>query len=305
MTEEKRLDFAPFAVRLAALWVAAGAFFKLFKGGPADLPAVLHELPIEIDLFFKLAVGIELAIVFTALLRPKLGWLPLVALFAVFDVILVQAMSSGAESCGCFGSDIKIAPWMMLTIDSVLIVAILAARPWRSTAKPVGPFALVPALVVISLITPFPYIGNQSLEGSEGGAKKEVADLRWLDFGMRDWKDQLIYDTKFAQVFPNEVETLPTDGLYVFWRWDCSHCAKHLQQLADGDDGLRPIVLIRLKQDHDNDENRAVMAMPQGGHVTELSLPAGTQYILETPADFVLEGGMVVSVREGIKDDEG
>jgi hypothetical protein len=32
-----------------------------------------------------------------------------------------------------------------------------------------------------------------------------------------------------------------------------------------------------------------------------LTLPKGPQYLIETPADFQLEGGVVQSVREGIK----
>lgn len=305
MTDSKRTDLTPLFVRLAALWVAAGALFKLFAGSPADLPAILHELPMETALVFKLAIGIELSIVCAALLRPALGWLPIVALFAVFDVILAYVMSSGAESCGCFGSSITIAPWMMMLIDTVLLLAVLASKPWKSESKGLGPMALVPVLAIVSLILPFPYIGEQSLEKSDDGSTPDIAELRWLDIKVESWKDQLIYDTPFATIFPDEVETLPTDGKYVFWRWDCSHCADHLQEMADMDDGMNPIVLIRLMQDHDNEENRAVLAMPTGGHVTELSLPAGTQYILETPAEFLLEGAMVVSAKEGVRSEEG
>ncbi|MFT7668110.1 MAG: hypothetical protein ACI8X5_000797 [Planctomycetota bacterium] len=300
MSEEKRFDLTPISVRLAALWVAAGALFKLIAGSPADLPAVLHDLPIEVSLFFKIAIGIELAIVCTALLRPTWGWLALVALFAVFDVVLAIVMASGAESCGCFGSSVTIAPWVMMAIDTLLLLGILASRPWKSETKAVGPAGLTLALAAVALIIPFPYIGEQALQSSEDGAVTEVEDLRWLEIDVESWTDQLIYDSEFAKIFPTEVETLPTDGLYIFWRWDCDHCASHLQQLADGDDGMSPIVLIRLMQEHDNDENGAVTAMPVGGHVTELSLPAGTQYIIQTPAEFILEGGMIVSATEGV-----
>jgi hypothetical protein len=305
MSKENRLDLTPFTVRLAAIWVAAGALFKLLAGSPADLPAVLHELPLEGALFFKLAIGIELAIVWIALLRPTIGWLPIVALFAVFDVILALVMNSGAESCGCFGSSVTIAPWVMMTIDSVLLLAVLLSRPWKSEAKGIGPALLVPVLVVASLVLPFPYIGEQSLQATEEGAAPDVAELRWLEIDVESWKDQAIYDTDFATLFADRIFELPTDGRYIFWRWDCSHCAEHLQQMANGDDGMSPLVLIRLKQDHDNDENRAVLAMPTGGHVTELDLPAGTQYIIETPAEFILEGGTVVSATEGIRVEEG
>ncbi len=301
MTDETRRDFSPIAVRLAALWVAAGALFKLFAGTPADLPKVLHELPIGVELFFKLAIGIELAIVFTALLKPKLGWLPLAALFVVFDVVLAIALSAGAESCGCFGSSITIPPQVMMGIDTVLLIAILATKPWASASDGFGPVIAVPVLAVASLVAPFPIVGDQSIEVTEEGEATDLTDLRFVVIEPEKWKDQLVYDTDFAALFPAEIETLPTDGLYIFWRWDCDHCAEHLQHLADTDDMSGPIVMIRLNQATDTDTNQAVFAMPTGGHVTHLELPVGPQYVVETPADFVLEGGMVVSAREGIE----
>jgi len=304
MSDKKRFDLTPFTVRLAALWVAAGALFKLLAGSPADLPQVLHELPLDVALVFKGAIGIELAIVCAALLRPTLGWLPMVLLFAVFDAVLVPIIASGAESCGCFGSSVTIPPEVMLTIDSVLLLGILLGRPWKSKAASYGPAWLVPALALVCLVLPFPYIGEQKLATPADGEAQDIGGMRWVPIELEGWKDQLIYDTGFATLFPEEVETLPIDGRYVFWRWDCSHCAEHLQVMAEGDPGTEPIVLIRLEQETDNDENRAVLAMPAGGHVTELSLPAGPQYIVETPAEFVLEGGVVVSAREGIKTED-
>jgi hypothetical protein len=289
MPDEKRLDLTPITVRLAALWVAAGAFFKLFAGTPNDLPPVLHDLPMSIDLFFKLAIGIELTIVFAALLRPRLGWLPLVALFVVFDVILAVAMSEGAESCGCFGSTIAIPPWVMMLIDTVLLIAVLIGKPWASRTRTYGPVAAIPLLAIAAMIAPFLIVGGQA--------------PRYVVIEPESWKDQLVYDTPFAELFPSEIETLPTDGLYVFWRWDCDHCAEHLRELADADDLSTPIVLVRLMQSHDNEENRAVLAMPTGSHVTKLSLPPEQQYVIETPAEFVLEGGVVVSAREGIREE--
>lgn len=300
MPADRRTDLTPLAVRAAALWLAAGALFKLFAGTPADLPPVLHDLPISIDLFFKLAIGIELSLVSAAFLRPKLAWLPMVAMFLVFDAILAMVLSSGAASCGCFGSSITIPPGVMMGIDSVLLIGILLTKPWSSEAKGLGPALLLPGFLVVVVALPFLYIGDTTIQVDEETGSFNPESVRYIVIEPTSWKDQLIYDTDFASLFPAEVETLPTDGRYIFWRWTCDHCATHLQELADTDDGSSPIVLVRLTEDQDNDENRAVLAMPTGGHVTELALPAGPQYVIETPADFLLEGGVVVSAREGI-----
>lgn len=301
MTQASRRDLTPLAVRAAALWLAAGALFKLFAGTPADLPAVLHDLPLSTDLFFKLAIGVELSLVCAAVLRPRLAWLPMVALFLVFDAILAIALSQGAESCGCFGSSVTIPPAVMMAIDSVLLLAILATRPWQSTSSGIGPAPALPLLVAACLALPFPYIGSTEIQVDEETGTFNPEEVRYVVIEPETWKDQLVYDTDFARLFPAEVETLPTDGLYVFWRWTCDHCAEHLQALADTDDGSRPIVLVRLIEDQDSPENQAVLAMPTGGHVTELSLPAGPQYVIETPAEFILEGGMIVSATEGVR----
>jgi hypothetical protein len=301
MTQPSRKDLTPLAVRAAALWLAAGALFKLFAGTPADLPAVLHELPIPTDLFFKLAIGVELSLVCAAVLRPRLAWLPMVALFLLFDGILAVALSQGAESCGCFGSSVTIPPAVMMGIDSVLLVGILLTRPWLSTSAGVGPAPLLPALVAACLVLPFPWIGSAEIQVDEETGGFDAQKVRYVMIEPESWKDQLVYDTDFARLFPEAIETLPTDGLYVFWRWTCDHCAEHLQRLADTDDGSRPIVLVRLTEAQDTPENRAVLAMPTGGHVTELALPVGPQYVIETPAEFVLEGGVVVSAEEGVR----
>lgn len=301
MTTESRKDLTPLAVRVAAVWLAAGALFKLFAGTPADLPAVLHDLPIPTDLFFKLAIGIELSIVCAAVLRPRLAWLPMAGLFLVFDAVLAVALSQGAESCGCFGSSVTIPPAVMMGIDSALLVAILLTRPWSSTSAGLGPAPLLPVLVAASLVLPFPYIGSTAIQVDEESGGFDAQKVRYVVIEPESWKDQLVYDTDFARLFPAEINTLPTDGLYVLWRWTCDHCAEHLQELADTDDGSRAIVLVRLVEEQDSEENRAVTAMPSGGHVTELSLPAGPQYVVETPAEFVLEGGVVVSAREGVR----
>jgi hypothetical protein len=299
MSSDSRTDFSPTAIRLGALWVLAGALFKLIAGTPADLPPVLHELPVSIDLFFKVAIGIELALVATAFLRPKLAWIPLVGLYLVFGGIL--SMSLGEDSCGCFGSSITIPPSVMMGIDTLLLLAILISKPWKSESKGIGPLALLPLLVLGLLVFPTFYVGDQSIQVvEEGEAAPAIEDQRYVILEVESWKDQLIYDTDFAALFPEQIETLPTEGLFMFWRWDCDHCAEHLVELTNSDDMSKPIVLIRLNQDSDTPENRAVMVMPTGGHVTELELPAGPQYVVTTPAEFELEGAMVVRAEEGI-----
>ena len=118
MTQEPQADASPalpaLAVRLAAAWVLAGALFKLFLGTPADLPpTVVDASPLGLAETYRTAIGIELAVVFLALVRPGTAWPLVVGMYAVFEVVLGAQLAAGAESCGCFGSKVTLTPLQM------------------------------------------------------------------------------------------------------------------------------------------------------------------------------------------------
>jgi hypothetical protein len=308
MDTPQRKDLTPLVVRLAVLWVAAGALFKLFAGTPADLPPVVRQSPLGLDLTFKLAIGIELAITLAALLNPRLAWSAVVALFLVFEGVLIAVAMEGAESCGCFGSSIAIPPTVMMAVDGVLLLAILASRPWKSEAKALLPLPGLVVTTLVSMLAPFFIIGTQELQSTpseEGSAPNtEVQTLRYVELHMDTWEGQMIYDTELATLLGPAIDTVPIDGTAVIYRATCDHCAMHLEELAMSDDGSRPIILIRIPDDSATEENTVVRTVPVGGHVTQLTLPEGPQYLVETPADFQLEGAVISAPREGIKVDE-
>ena len=307
MTDHRPRDFAPLAVRLAVLWLVAGSLFKLFAGTPADLPPVLLDaLPkAQWGLLLKVAIAAELSITCAALLRPRLAWPAVLAIYAVFEAVLVFGLLAGDESCGCFGARIIIPPAVMMGIDGFFLLGILLSRPWRSRAEPIGPFLLIPIAAVACTVLPFWYIGEQGgvkppPTGPDGAGAPSETDIRWVVLDILKWTDQFIYDTELAGVMP-DLETMPIDGLYVFYRPDCEHCAQHLQELAMMDDGSQPIVLMRIEEKNQGDPQ--ALTLPIGGHVIETTLVKGPQYLLETPAEFYLEGGLVKKPREGIKFD--
>jgi hypothetical protein len=302
MQDKQRKDLAPLFIRLAVLWVAAGALFKLFAGSPNDLPPMVKDFPLGADLTFKLAIAIELTITFAALLRPRTAWPAVIALFLVFEVILM--MMTG-ESCGCFGSKITIPPMVMLGIDGALTIAILASKPWKSEAKPLAPIAAVIVTSMVAIAAPFLIIGSQEMPDLGSGEANvdaaDVEDMRWVEFDMASWDGQMIYDIELAALLGSEIDALPIDATCVIYRRTCDHCATHLEELAMSDDGTRPFVLIRIP---DDEGTTLVNTLPMGGHVTMLTLPEGPAYLLETPAGFELEGAIIQSAVEGIEVDE-
>ena len=61
-----------------------------------------------------------------------------------------------------------------------------------------------------------------------------------------------------------------------------------------------PFVFLEIPEPALAEEQRIVRVFPQGGHVTHVRLPEGTDYLLTTPADFEVQEAVVTAVREGI-----
>ena len=93
---------------------------------------------------------------------------------------------------------------------------------------------------------------------------------------------------------------LPLDGLWVFWRSTCDHCAAHLKHLAETETGTTLITLVRLEEPTDTEANRVVHELPSGNFVQQALLPPIVNYVIETPAELELEGGKVVAARQGV-----
>ncbi|MCA9001436.1 MAG: hypothetical protein KDB61_05905, partial [Planctomycetes bacterium] len=150
---------ARLAIFLCMAWLLMGALFKLLKGSPADLPPQIVEIsPWDSYNTFRGAIAIELCIAAIALLWPRLGWFFLTAIYLVFLGVLGKLVAAGAESCGCMGSSVKLAPWMMMSIDGTLLLLMLWSRPWKSLPKTSKPMLRLVALVpifVVSFIAPW------------------------------------------------------------------------------------------------------------------------------------------------------
>lgn len=312
-TDDKKRagSLARAALSLAALWILAGALFKLLEGSPNDLPPIVREtLDMDLGLKYRLAIGIELAIAATALLRPGLGWLLVVAQLIVFDVVL--GFSLDQESCGCFGSTIPITPGQMMAIDTVLLIAVLAGRPWRGFGGFKAPLPFVAGVAAFGMALPWildrqvdpqdgpglsPSDENGTGDGPGQGQNGEK-DGGWVDFAVKDWEGKVVHETPLAKYLnPDE---LPGTGLYVLWRWTCDHCAEHLEVLAEREQGDRMIALIRLEEEGDHEGNRAVFQKPSGPFVFEASLPPVVDYVVTTPAELHVEGYTIQMGEEGV-----
>jgi hypothetical protein len=286
-----RSRFASIVVRLAGTWILAGAVAKLFLGTPKDLPALVLKLsPFGIDLTFHLVIGVELAMVCLTWILPGLAWPLVFALFAFFDFILVSQLLAGASSCGCFGATIHVSPWLMLSVDSALILGLLASRPWssmrRTTGRGVPYFA---AGLAVSFALPWLLIrAPQAVPGSAPSGYIVLDPPKWVNRPIYEIEDL----TRWV-----DAEKLPTDGRVVLWRQGCEHCAAHLRLMAGRDEPSVPILLLQIRDDLK--DSRAVDLMPDGPNVTHAEFPENQQVILQTPWELHVSGGVVTAALDG------
>jgi len=275
-TTSQESPLAHWVLRLCALWLSAGT--------PDLLPAVIrNHTPLSLNLTYTLVIGIEFALVALCFLRPRQAWPLMLALFAFFDLVLTTQIAAGEKSCGCFGDGPKISPKLMMAVDSALFVGLLAMKPWATIRAAGAGLGLVLGAFVLAFAMPAIKIRERT-----SGTVEKPPEYVVLD--PKHWVGHSVYDiAELTRWVP--AENLPTDGQIVLWRQGCDHCAKHLREMANGDKGEHPIVMIQIQDDLES--SRVVDAMPEGAHVTHFELPKGMKIVLQTPWDVTVAGGDV------------
>ena len=148
---------------LAGLMLLIGSILKVHQ---LITEPVVSDGFWESWLFFVIQIPLELGLgiwLLSGLFR-KACWLITVVCFAGFIAVILQKISAGATSCGCFGV-VKVGPQITLfTIDVPLFVLLLIFRPkgcklmpppWPSAAHFFSvaiPTAIILPLVVIVLV---------------------------------------------------------------------------------------------------------------------------------------------------------
>jgi hypothetical protein len=286
-----RSFLGPAVVRLAALWILTGALFKLFVGTPNDLPMPVRDfadaLGVSLTTIFRLAIAIELTIAVPALLRPRLLWPLVAAQLAVFCAILVPIALKGAASCGCFGSKVTIPPWVMFAIDATLLVAILAARPWRSAPKRRTLWLPITAAVLAAWALPFVLVpSGVAAISAEGGAQYTARFVVWEP---ESWVGKSLRETGLAPFMA--VDDYPQDATWILYTPTCDHCAAYLRRVSSEFE-QNPKLYVLLQIPGVEGSPVVVDLKPPG---EEVVLPAETEYVVTPPWVFEVAGGVVQS----------
>lgn len=282
--------FAPWIVRLAALWLLGVSVIKLFKGTPASLPPFFAEGWFGPDLNFRLSIAVELTLGFGALLAPRLVALPLAALYTLFVGVLVVLLGQGAESCGCFGGALKFPPALMLAIDGPLLLGLLASRAWKGAFERRPPWVFLALATLAGISAPFLLIPAAAQAPSPDQPATERP--RYVVLEPESWVGRPIADTILARWL--DVTALPGDARWILYRVDCDHCREALRTLERRfADDPQVYVLVALREPGD-EERRVVDLLPPGELV---DLPGDVIWHITPPWEVVLEGGVVVSAR--------
>ncbi len=298
-----RERIAAFTVRVTSLWVLTGALFKLFLGSPNDLPPSVQAFLGGMVTTFRVAIAVELCVVILALLRPRLGWLPLVGLFLFFDAVLVPLATAGEASCGCFGSTVTISPAVMLAIDTVLLAAVLATRPWSTFAKrPLKPLLLAPlfALAILAPLMKFQPVVLDDGAGEDGSAGPTEGEF--YEFRTDEWEGQMLHDTDLASFVDADVFPIPCH--VVLYRQTCEHCKAHFDKMYENPITDRAVVLIRVPDPEDTPENEVTTNKPADAFLVELPPLKRGYGGVTTPMSFEVDDLFTVGDVKHLRDEE-
>jgi hypothetical protein len=294
--EPRPAGVARLALSLAALWVLAGAVAKLFWATPKDLPATVVDLsPLPIGTTYVAVIGAELALVALAFLRPRIAWLPVVALYLVFEVILAGQLSRGAESCGCFGATIAVDPWLMVAVDGALLTFVLATRPWRNLREGGASLFVLASAVALAFVVPWVVLERRQqvaapVQGSDGAVAAVAVAGKFVVLEPAQWVGREVGSIEeLTRWVP--AEALPLFGKILLWRASCDHCKTHLADVARADDGSQQILLLQVRADLAS--TPVVDVLPSGPHVATAAFPENLQVYLETPWEVRVDGGVV------------
>jgi hypothetical protein len=295
-----------FALACGLLWLLAGALYKFFDGSPNDLPQpVVEHSPFSMLTTFRLAIAAEFAVVGLVLTVPRLGWIALGGIFSVFLAVLVPLALGSESSCGCFGSNVTIAPWQMMLIDGSLLGLLLFSAPWRLPKEAgLGAPAFLPFLIV-AIVAPMMKVKSETLPKVEVAAPADGLH-EFYELRSAEWTGQDFYATDIAAFADQSMGAVLPNSHVVVYRQTCEVCKAHLEELWEeaqndpnrwasdgGASGGQSLVLLRIIENNDTAENNLCELLPEPSQ--KVTLPALKRgYGITTPIAFDVDENFMV-----------
>ena len=297
---------AQHAVRLAALWVLAGAASKAVSGMPTDLPYFFATSDFDPIAVVVLGVFVECALATLALIAPRVGRIPIAALLALFAVLLIHHVTNTDASCGCFGGAQIPAP-VMLATDLAFLALVgwtFRKQPPRTSAPRVlaGVFA---GVLVGAGAAAFTHDRlERTVGGGAAGTPGAPAAPTWrmpteipeqVLLRPLTWVGKPLAQTPLGTWI--DTAPFPARARLIFFYKSCNHCAALLEELAEkqaSDPASAPTyVLVQLPTPAAYTGKLFVETVPP--HALWVELPSVIKAYVMTPPWIVdVDGGKIV-----------
>lgn len=302
-------------------WITTGAIFKLVEGKASLLPSNIFDLfvkQLEIPGYPLLATIIALEFFAIAVMVFLGRYARAMAIFmmAAFCGILIGELVKGSASCGCLGANSP-PPWLMLTIDGVLLLGCIFLRdtrpaserpaPKKTSMKPglgaVGGFTLAGAIVAFVMVVPEGT--NTPVDPDPVNPTPAVTTLPALvyidsDAGLvgQPWRDVAVMQYLLLENTPERDLDTGTTHVVMYGR-TCDHCEEMFwDDFAPDDDLARTVVAVEIPGSTDAWHGDSAWDMPET-QVEHLRMPLGAEYIITTPLILTIEDGVVTCAKEG------
>lgn len=298
---------------LVPLWVLGGAGAKFLERSPKLLPEHLRGVLSDIGLDLHVALAIFLTIEFAAIavmvLIPRFARITAIFMLLAFCVVLLHEILNGnVTSCGCLGS-VSPPPWLMLTIDFVLLVlvAALPVRALRLAADRVA-WGLVSLLAVVLGLASFMWVlgGATGVQIVVPRATSDVDSTEtmrtvqlpaYYSMDTADWPGQRARDIDLLSWIPNLPESIDEGRHYiVLYSRTCEHCYELLLEHFSYEPPA-PTTLVAIPEMADGFIEDGQIENPCLDCL-ELELPIGVDWLMTPPIVIAIENGVIICAQE-------
>lgn len=320
------------------LWVLSGAVFKLMASSPKTLPKATFLEPAQnmnLDLFTMLwvLIGLEIFAVAVMVLSRRLARPMAIFMLGCFCLILVYEMRQGnVSSCGCFGAKSP-PPWLMLTIDGLLLAAVigLPQRGVYQLKSAAARYGLIAAITIAGFLTSFMVVNSARPAGddlierpdtspivddddgqtpvtpadtssvsSENWQRDLPASRTWVSDQARlnQWIGKPWYEADLFGFMNKKPSGIDEGTKYiVFYSRSCDHCeAMFYEDLAmnEGLASMTTAVEIPLEKGME-----ATWDMPLNAAELVTLRDGGMMWLITPPMAFRIEDGIIRCAQEG------
>lgn len=300
-------------------WIALGVGLELVEVSPATLPKTLrllgHHLGLDPFVWLATLTALEILAVAVLLLVRPLARPMAVFMLASFCLILVGEMLAGNfTSCGCFGA-LSVAPWITLSIDAALLVAVLVVPPRRAGRGSLRPgpvmaailVSLAGAAVVALRVLPagapaYAMVATSvvAAAGPEGGTEAiaGAALPEYYEPDVATWIDRPFAELDLARWMPPLPEAARVGPAYViFYGRTCDHCHDLMRAHFTEPAGLPPTLAVAVPETPVGFTTRGARPLACDACL-RAELPVGPDWMITPPLVLALDDGVVVCAVE-------